>query len=53
MALVLKGSAMTLYHVTTPKKMQRYHTTGHIISPVRGFITLQAAMAWACKVGRM
>lgn len=43
---------MKLYHVTTPKKVKKYKETGRIISPVRGFTTLIAAMAWAIKVGR-
>lgn len=43
---------LTLYHATTPKKVQHYHASGRIIAPVRGFTTLQAAMAWACKTGR-
>jgi hypothetical protein len=43
---------MILYHVTTPKKAKAYRQTGHIKSPVRGFTTLLAAMAWATKVGR-
>lgn len=41
-----------LYHVTTPKKARLYRRTGAILAPVRGFDTLQAAMAWAIKVGR-
>lgn len=44
--------AMTLYHATTPRKVQLYHSTGRIIAPVRGFDSLQGAMAWACKTGR-
>lgn len=43
---------MTLYHVTTPKKAKAYRASGCIYKPVRGFTTLQAAMAWAIKVGR-
>ena len=43
---------MVLYHATTPKKVQHYHASGRIIAPVRGFTTLQAAMAWAIKTGR-
>lgn len=43
---------MILYHVTTNKKAKLYHNTGCIIKPVRGFTTLQGAMAWAIKVGR-
>ena len=43
---------MTLYHATTPKKARLYRATGHICKPVRGFTTLQGAMAWGMKVGR-
>ena len=43
---------MKLYHATTQKKAARYRHTGVIIAPVRGFTTLQAAMAWSMKVGR-
>jgi hypothetical protein len=41
-----------LYHVTTGKKAQRYQESGAILSPVRGFDNLLAAMAWAIKTGR-
>lgn len=41
-----------LFHVTTGRKVKAYHASGCIKSPVRGFDTLQAAMAWAMKVGR-
>lgn len=41
-----------LYHVTTPKKARKYHETGAILKPVRGFTTLKAAMAWAIKTNR-
>lgn len=43
---------MTLYHATTQKKAQLYRLTGAIKTPVRGFTTIQGAMAWAMKVGR-
>lgn len=43
---------MILFHATTQKKAKLYRQTGHIKSPVRGFTTIQAAMAWAMKVGR-
>lgn len=43
---------MILFHVTTPKKAKLYRASGCIKSPVRGFTTLQAAMAWAIKVNR-
>ena len=43
---------MVLYHATTPKKARRYREHGAIKSPVRGFTTLEAAMAWAMKTGR-
>ena len=41
-----------LFHVTTGKKMKACRSCGRINSPVRGFDTLQGAMAWAMKVGR-
>jgi hypothetical protein len=41
-----------LYHCTTPKKAKLYRQTGYIISPVRGFDSLQGAMAWCIKTGR-
>lgn len=43
---------MKLYHVTTQKKAAAYRQSGRIIAPVRGFTTLQGAMAWGLKVGR-
>lgn len=43
---------MKLYHCTTNKKAKQYHQSGCIQKPVRGFTTLQGAMAWAIKVGR-
>lgn len=43
---------MILYHTTTEKKAKYYKQSRCIHSPVRGFTTLQAAMAWAIKVGR-
>lgn len=43
---------MKLYHVTTPNKAKRYQQSRYIQKPVRGFTTLQGAMAWAIKVGR-
>jgi hypothetical protein len=43
---------MEMYHVTTEKKAKIYRITGYIKKPVRGFTTLQGAMAWAIKVGR-
>lgn len=41
-----------LYHATTPKKARRYRESARIIAPVRGFTTIEAAMAWAMRVGR-
>ena len=41
-----------LYHSTTYKKAKLYRLSGSIHAPVRGFTTLQAAMAWSLKVGR-
>lgn len=44
---------MKLYHATIEKKAKLYRHTGAILAPVRGFTTLQGAMAWAMKVGRV
>lgn len=41
-----------LWHCTTPKKAKLYRQTGHICSPVRGFDSEQAALAWCVKTGR-
>lgn len=41
-----------LYHATTQRKARLYRQTGCIHTPVRGFTTMIAAMAWAMKVGR-
>lgn len=41
-----------LFHVTTGKMVNAYRQMGKINSPVRGFDSLQGAMAWAMKVGR-
>lgn len=41
-----------LYHATTPKKIQKYKSSGKILAPVRGFTTEKAAMAWAMKTQR-
>jgi hypothetical protein len=43
---------MILYHATTQSKAKRYRETGFIRKPVRGFTTIQGAMAWSMKVGR-
>ena len=43
---------MTLYHVTTLKKYKKYIQSNAIHSPVRGFTTLTAALAWGMKTNR-
>ncbi len=43
---------MKLYHATTQRKAKRYRQTGAIKTPVRGFTTLLAAMAWSMKTHR-
>lgn len=43
---------MKLYHSTTQAKAKKYRQTGFIQSPVRGFTTITASMAWSMKVGR-
>lgn len=47
-----KQNYMILYHSTTQRKAKKYHDTGFIKNPVRGFSTLKAAMFWSMKVGR-
>ncbi len=44
---------MILYHATTQKMAAQYQRTGYIRTPVRGFTTLEGAMAWAIKTGRV
>jgi hypothetical protein len=48
----LGAAPCSLFHVTTGRKAKLYRQTGRINSPVRGFDTLMAAMAWAMKTGR-
>ena len=43
---------MILYHATTQKKAKLFRQVGYIRSPVRGFTTMGAAMAWSIKVNR-
>ena len=40
------------YHVTTPKKLARYHMSGVILPPVRFWPSLWSAQRWARKTGR-
>ncbi len=42
----------TAYHVTTPKKLNRYRVTGGILPPVRYWLTLEAALHWMRRCGR-
>lgn len=54
-------TSKTLFHATTPKKVQKYHQSGKINTPVCGFTTLvqrfstkmlwtdEAAMAFSLK----
>ena len=42
----------SLFHATTPAKVQKYHASKGIHAPVRGFDCLQAASAWAMKTQR-
>jgi len=43
---------MTLYHATTLSRYKKYQQSKCIHSPVRGFTTITAAMAWAMKTNR-
>lgn len=41
-----------LFHMTTPKKLARYQATGRILAPVRGFDTLEGALASKMAINR-
>jgi hypothetical protein len=43
---------MTGYHVTTPKKLERYRKTGAILPPVRFWPNEYTARRWAKRTGR-
>lgn len=43
---------MVGYHVTTPKKLERYEATGGILPPVRFWQYQRSALQWAKRVGR-
>lgn len=43
---------MEAYHVTTPKKLQKYQATGAILPPVRFWSTEYSARKWMQKTGR-
>jgi len=43
---------MRAYHCTTPKKFERYKTTGAILPPVRFWSTEYSARKWMKKTGR-
>lgn len=43
---------LTMYHAASKTGVIDYHNSGCIKSPVRGFTTFEAAMAWACKTKR-
>jgi hypothetical protein len=40
------------YHVTTPKKLLRYESTGAILPPVRFWRFGESAARWARRTGR-
>jgi hypothetical protein len=41
-----------IYHMTTPAKAKRYRESGRIVAPVRGFDTMNAALAWGLNKHR-
>jgi hypothetical protein len=43
---------VTGYHVTTPKKRQRYTISGCILPPVRFWLNLLTAQRWARRTCR-
>jgi len=40
------------YHVTTPRKVARYHATGAILPPVRFWPSEATARRWSKRTGR-
>lgn len=40
------------FHVTTPKKIERYLSTGVILPPVRFWPNIETAKRWAKRTGR-
>jgi len=40
------------YHVTTPKKLDKYKSTGGILPPVRFWPNLETAKRWAKRTSR-
>lgn len=40
------------YHVTTPKKLEKYESTGAILPPVRFWPNAYSAKRWAKRVNR-
>ena len=43
---------MTGWHVTTPRKLARYRTSGAIWPPVRFWLSKETAERWMQRVGR-
>ena len=40
------------FHVTTPKKLEKYRKTGAILPPVRFFPNKETAERWSKRTGR-
>ena len=47
-----KMDSPRFWHVTTERKAKKYRQSCKINAPVRGWTSLEAAMAWAMKTGR-
>lgn len=43
---------MTVYHVTTAKKLQKFLKTGKIVAPVRAWENIQQAERFSKQTGR-
>ena len=44
---------MVVYHVTTPKKLDKYRAAGYIRQPVRAWISIEAAERFSKQTGRV
>ena len=43
---------MNVYHVTSPKKLEKYQREGKIKSPVRAWADIYEAVRFSCSTGR-
>lgn len=47
-----ESNFITVYHVTTAKKLKHYKDVGYIKSPIRAWLNIKHAVEFASKTGR-